>query len=72
MLLTVVRVLLALALYVVGAVVLGLVLFPAVLLCYAVWQHTAGQALWQQTLWVCLAAGVGYFVFGFSLMLLLI
>lgn len=68
MLLTVVRVLLALALYIVGAVVLGLALFPPVLLCHAVWQHTTGQAIWQQTLWVCLAAGVGYFVFGFSLM----
>ena len=68
MLLTVVRVLLALALYVVGAIVLGLALFPAVLLCYSVWQHTTGQAVWQQTPWVCLAAGVGYFVFGFSLM----
>ena len=65
---TVVRVLLALALYVVGAIVLGLALFPAVLLCYSVWQHTTGRAVWQQTLWVCLAAGVGYFVFGFSLM----
>ena len=67
--LTVVRVLLALALYVVGALVLGVALFPAVLLCHTVWQHTTDQAIWQQTLWVCLAAGVGYFVFGFGLML---
>ncbi len=70
MLLTVVRVLLALALYVVGALVLGLALVPAVLLCRSVWYQTAGQAAWQQTVWVCLAAGVGYFVFGFSLMFL--
>jgi hypothetical protein len=70
MLLTVVRVLLALALYVVGAIVLGLALFPAVLLCRYVWQHTAAWPIWQQTLWVCLTAGAGYFVFGFSLMLL--
>ena len=68
MLLTLVRVLLALALYVVGSIVLGLALVPAVLLCRFVWQQTAGQTVWQQTLWVCLAAGVGYFVFGFSLM----
>jgi len=52
----------------VGATVLGLALFPAVLLCHSVWRHTTGQAVWQQMLWVCLAAGVGYFVFGFSLM----
>ena len=68
MLLTVVRVLLAFILYVIGAIVLGLALFPGVLLCRAVWQHTANQLVWQQTLVVCLAAGVGYIVFGFSLM----
>ena len=70
MLLTVIRVALALALYVVAATVLGLALLPAVLLCYTVWDHAAGQALWQQMLWVCLAAGAGYFVFGFGLMFL--
>ena len=70
MLLTLVRVLLALVLYVVGAIVLGLALFPAVLLCHTVWHHTTGQLMWQQTLWVCLTVGVGYFVFGFSLMFL--
>jgi hypothetical protein len=68
--LTVVRVLLALALYVIAALVLGLALFPAVLLCRSVWQHTIGQAVWQQTLWTCLAVGVSYFIFGFSLMFL--
>jgi len=70
MLLTVIRVLLALALYLVGAIVLGLALFPAVVLCRLVWQYTIAQAVWQQTLWVCLTAGAGYFVFGFSLMFL--
>ena len=68
MLLTIVRVVLALTLYVFGALVIGLALVPAVWLCYAIWQQTAGQALWQQIVWVCLTAGAGYFVFGFSLM----
>ena len=70
MVLTVIRVMLALTLYVVGATVLGLALFPAVWLCHFVWQHTTSQSMGQQTLWVCLAAGAGYFIFGFSLMLL--
>lgn len=68
MALTAIRVVLALALYVVGAVVLGLALFPAVWLCRSAWLFAAEWAFWQQTLWVCLAAGVGYFIFGFSLM----
>ncbi len=70
MLLTMVRVVLALALYVFAALVAGLALFPAALLCHIVWQSTGDRGLWQQILWVCLAAGVGYFVFGFSLILL--
>ncbi len=70
MLLTVVRVFLAIALYAVGVLVIGLALVPAVLLCRAVWGTTAGLSIWQQTLVICLAAGLAYFIFGFSLMLL--
>jgi len=68
--LTVIRVVLAVALYVFAALVVGLALFPAVLFCLLVWNRASSLGLWQQTLWVCLAAGAGYFVFGFSLMLL--
>jgi hypothetical protein len=67
--LTVVRVLLALVLYLVAALVLGLALFPAVLLSHSVWLHTAGQPLRQQLLLLCISIGLSYFVFGFSLML---
>lgn len=68
--LTAVRVVLALALYLFAALVIGLALFPAVLLCHLAWVGADGLGVWQQMLWVCLAAGVGYFVFGFSLMFL--
>jgi hypothetical protein len=70
MVLTILRVLLALALYGVAAAVLGLALFPAVRLCALVWESASAQPMWQRTLWACLAAGAGYFVFGFSLMAL--
>ena len=70
MLLTVVRVLLALVLYAIAALVVGVALFPAVLFCQKIWRVTSGGGLWQQTLWVCLAVGAGYFVFGFSLVFL--
>lgn len=70
MLLTAFRVFLATALYVVGAIILGLALFPAVRLCQYVWHATSGQGMAWRTLEVCLAAGVGYFLFGFSLMFL--
>ena len=60
--LTAARVLLTLALYLVAAFVLGLALVPAALLVRKAW--SAG------ILWACWAAGAGYFLFGFSLMLL--
>lgn len=68
MFLTLVRALLALALYAVGALVLGLALVPAVLFTQCAWQCLADALPWQRTLGVCLAAGAGYFIFGFSLM----
>lgn len=66
--LTMIRVVLALVLYVVAIVVLGLALFPAARLCQTVWSMTGGLAPWLQLLSACFAAGTGYFVFGFSLM----
>lgn len=68
--LTVVRVLLAVALYGFAAVFMGLALVPAVWLCYTVWQAMANQVLFWRILWVCLAVGTSYFAFGFSLMFL--
>ena len=70
MLLTAVRVILTLTLYAVGALTLGLALVPAALLCRTVWQGTAGLGALPQTIWLCLAIGAGYFLFGFSLMIL--
>ena len=70
MTLTVIRVVLALMLYVFAALVVGLALFPAILLVYTVWQATSDHVVWHQMLGVCLAAGMGYFVFGFSLVFL--
>lgn len=70
MVLTAIRVALAAALYLIGATVLGLALFPAISLCAWVWHRTGGQAGWIRMLGVSLAAGAGYVVFGFSLMAL--
>lgn len=70
MLLTSIRVLLALALYSVAATVIGLALVPPVLLCFSVWGAGEGLRLIPQVAMVCLSAGFGYFLFGFSLLFL--
>lgn len=66
--LTAIRVLIALSLYIIGAAVLGLALFPPMMLCRIVWHTIPGQPMWQQTLGLSLAVGISYFIFGFSLM----
>ena len=58
--LTGVRVLLTLVLYCVGAAALGLALLPAAWLIRYAWPHGL--------VWICLAVGAGYFLFGLSLM----
>ncbi len=68
--LTLARVGLALVLYALGAVVLGLASFPAVLWCVKVWGAAAAAPLAGRILAVSVAAGFGYFLFGFSLMFL--
>jgi len=68
MVLTVIRVLLAVALYGFAAVFVGLALVPAVWLCHAAWQATSGEILLWRMLGVCLTVGASYFVFGFTLM----
>lgn len=70
MVLTVIRVLLALALYAVAIVVMGFALCPAIALVRTAWTATSYLGFWPQMLWVSLAVGVGYFLFGFCLMML--
>lgn len=60
---SVVQTVFPLLLYVLGGVVLGLSLFPSVTLVSWVWERT------HHLLWLSLAIGVGYFVYGFTLML---
>ncbi len=68
--LTIARVVLALTLYAIGALVIGFALVPAVMFCYAVWAATAAAWPAWRIISVCVAVGFGYFIFGFSLMLL--
>ncbi len=63
------QMILTLALYVLGAVVIGISLVPAVLFVSAVWLNNAGKEFVVQVTWTCMAAAGGYFLFGLTLML---
>ncbi|MEW6283622.1 MAG: DapH/DapD/GlmU-related protein [Candidatus Eremiobacterota bacterium] len=56
-------------LYVLGGLVLGISLFPAVLLTSWTYQQAGGLGPTLRLLLTSLALGVGYFLYGFSLML---
>ena len=69
-LLTALQVLFTLWLYVLGIIILGLSIFPGVLLCYFTWAQTATWALLTRILVFCFVLVAGYFVHGFALILI--
>ncbi|MBD3246686.1 MAG: hypothetical protein GF333_06695 [Candidatus Omnitrophica bacterium] len=59
-----------LVLYAFGVVILGLSIFPGVMLCVKVWGVAAAGILPARVLFLCLAMTTAYFIAGFCLMLL--
>jgi non-ribosomal peptide synthetase-like protein len=57
-------------LHLVAITVLGLALFPTVYFFYLVWRCAAPYAVWVKILALSVSLGVGFFLFGFVLILL--
>ena len=70
LLLTALQVLFTFWLYVLGIIILGLSIFPGVLLCYVTWAQTATWAFLTRILVFCFVLVAGYFVHGFALILI--
>ncbi len=64
LLVSAIQLIFTLCLYAVGVIVIGISVFPAVLLCLKVWQVTASLTLTLQILCMCFAAIAGYFIYG--------
>jgi hypothetical protein len=64
------QLLFTLALYLLGVIVIGLSVFPAAAFGYSVWIGTAGGSVPMRLLSLSLAAAAGYFLYGFSLILI--
>jgi acetyltransferase-like isoleucine patch superfamily enzyme len=62
--------LLAVAGYAVEIVLVGLAIFPGVLLCHALWTHTATVPIGVRMLSMCMAGAAAYFLYGLTLVLL--
>ncbi len=50
-----------------GAVIIGTALYPAALLVYFYWTHSAHLIEWQGILFLCVTLAGGYFIFGLTL-----
>lgn len=61
---------LALLGYAVEAALLGAAIVPGVFLCRLLWLHTAASPLWARVLWICMVGAASYFLYGFTLILL--
>ena len=65
--LTLAQTLFTLIMYALGAVIIGIALYPAALLVYFYWTHSAHLIDWQRILFLCVTLTGGYFVFGLTL-----
>jgi hypothetical protein len=66
----IVQLLFILLLYALGILIMGLAIFPGILLCYHIWMQTPGYPAQLRILFLCIAIAAAYFIYGFSLILL--
>lgn len=59
-----------LILYCIGTVIIGLALFPGLLLCYHLWLGTASFAITQRILFLCFGIAAAYFIYGITLIVI--
>lgn len=64
LLVSAIQLIFTLSLYVVGVIVIGVSIFPGVLLCLKIWELTAYMPLLWQILFLCFGAIAGYFLYG--------
>jgi|TARA_B100000315_G_scaffold227305_1_gene234945 acetyltransferase-like isoleucine patch superfamily enzyme len=65
------QMLFTLFLYVVGITVIGLAIYPGVLLCVNIWQITIGYTLAVRIFFLCFSMAAAYFIYGICLLLIL-
>lgn len=69
-LITLAQILLVLCLYLLAAFIIGLSIFPGFLICYYIWSHTMGSAIILRILALSFCLSVSYFIYGFTMILL--
>lgn len=67
---TLLQLLFTLTMYILGIFIIGLAIFPGVLLCFYVWLQTTDSFIFLRVLFLCLAIAAAYFIYGVTLMIL--
>lgn len=58
-------------LYIFGIIIIGLAIFPSIVIIYYVWTHTVNYFLMLRLLLMCFTLALSYFIYGFSLILII-
>lgn len=67
---TIVQVLLVFCLYILGAFIIGLSIFPGVWICYYIWSHTIGFSIIGRIAMFSFGLSISYFIYGLTMILL--
>ncbi len=65
-----IQLLFTLFLYVIGILVIGLALFPGLVLCFHIWKSTVEFSIFERIFFLCFGITSAYFIYGISLIVL--
>ena len=68
---SIMQLLFTICMYIIGTIIIGISIFPSVLLCLKLWRATAFLVLIPRVFILCLGIVGGYFIFGICLMFVL-
>ncbi|MDP2905223.1 MAG: DapH/DapD/GlmU-related protein [Candidatus Omnitrophota bacterium] len=69
-LITFAQIILVFCLYLLAAFIIGVSIFPGLLLCYYIWSHTTGSSIILRALMLSFGFSISYFIYGLTMILL--
>tara|TARA_B100000315_G_C14574971_1_gene587438 strand:+ start:1461 stop:2180 length:720 start_codon:yes stop_codon:yes gene_type:complete len=68
---SIIQMLFTLFLYAIGIIIIGLAIYPGLLLCFHVWASSLGQTMSLRVLLLCFCLTAAYFIYGICLIFIL-
>ncbi len=70
LIMTLMQLLFTVVLYCLGAIIMGLAIFPGFMLCYRLWLKTSSLGFSQRALLICISAAASYFIYGICVIII--